>query len=541
MGVAATGSGKTVIAASVIKARLPEGSALFLAHRDELLSQAIDKLKRASGIVAAREQASSHASLADSVVVVASVQSLHTTRLEKWPPTHFKTIVVDECHRSMARSYRAILEHFTAAKTLGITATPDRSDQRSLGEIFEEIAFEIGLPELIEQGYLAPIRVETLPLKIDLAGVGLDSRGDIDVTQAGGVVAPYLDALAAELAQRRERKTLVFLPLVELSKRFAEAARRHGLAAEHVDGNSPDRSEILERFSRDSTRVLSCATLLLEGWDEPSIDCVVVMRPTQSRTVFVQATGRGARIHPGKDHLLILDPLWLSTEHSLVRPANLVARDAVEAQVITEALAGNPDLLRARQRAREVSLAELNARAAQLAAQLEATGRRQRQVFNALEASVTFSLPELANFEPVVPWEAEKLSPRQADSLRSFGIDPTSVANRGHGSLILKHLYARRAAGLATYRQLRFLIRFGHKKPLDVSFEEASAFSGSIFWQISQESIPSANNCCLRLMSAKRLGALLIDQNPRVHSGSIKKSSYIQSSSVVLRRCDSAS
>jgi len=94
-----------------------------------------------------------------------------------------------------------------------------------------------------------------------LDGVGLDSRGDNDVTQAGGVIAPYLDALAAELARRRERKTLVFLPLVELSKRFAEAARGHGLAAEHIDGNSPNRREILARFSRDSTRVLSLCAL----------------------------------------------------------------------------------------------------------------------------------------------------------------------------------------------------------------------------------------------------------------------------------------
>jgi superfamily II DNA or RNA helicase len=432
-------------------------------------------LKRAAGIVAAREQAGNHATLADSVVV-ASVQSLHATRLEKWPAAHFKTIIIDECHRSASATYLRVIEHFNQAKLLGITATPDRSDQRSLGEIFEEIAFEIGLPELIEQGYLAPIRVETLPLKIDLSSVGLDSRGDIDVTQAGGVVAPYLDALAAELACRRERKTLVFLPLVELSKRFAEAARGHGLAAEHVDGNSPDRKEILSRYVSNETRVLSCSALLLEGWDEPSIDCVCIMRPTQSRTVYVQACGRGSRIHPGKDDLLILDPLWLSTEHSLVRPANLVARDAVEAQIITETLQNCPDLLYAIRRAKEASLAELQARAAQLAMQLEAGSRRERQVFDALEASVTFGLPELGNFEPVMRWHAQPLTEKQTDRLRGFGIDPASVRNCGQASAILKHLYARRAAGLATYRQLRYLIRFGHKTPLEASFEEASVF-----------------------------------------------------------------
>jgi superfamily II DNA or RNA helicase len=260
LGVAATGSGKTVIASALIWSRLQEGPTLFLAHRDELLDQATDKLRRATGIVAAREQAGKHADLLD-CVVIGSVQTLRETRLERWPEAHFKTVIIDEAHRSAALTYRRILEHFSDAKVLGVTATPDRSDQRSLGEIFEEIAFEIGLPELIEQGYLAPIRVETLPLKIDLDGVGLDSRGDIDVTQAGGVIAPYLDALAAELARRRERKTLVFLPLVELSKRFAEAARGHGLAAEHIDGNSPNRREILARFSRDSTRVLSLCAL----------------------------------------------------------------------------------------------------------------------------------------------------------------------------------------------------------------------------------------------------------------------------------------
>jgi hypothetical protein len=313
-------------------------------------------------------------------------------------------------------------------------------------------------------------------LKIDLAGVGLDSRGDIDVTQAGGVVAPYLDALAVELAQRRDRKTLVFLPLVELSKRFAAAARAQGLAAEHVDGTSPDRPEILARYSRDETRVLCSAMLLIEGYDEPSIDCVIPLRPTQSHTLFTQMIGRGTRTHPGKDHLLVLDPLWLSSEHQLVRPANLVARDAVEAQVITEALCEEPILLRAKQRAKEVSLAELQARAAQLAAQLEAGSRRERQVFDALEASVTFAVPELANFEPVVAWHSEALTSRQGDSLRAFGIDPASVRNRGHGSLILKHLYARRNAGLATLRQIRFLVRFGHRSPLTASFEEASAF-----------------------------------------------------------------
>ena len=144
----------------------------------------------------------------------------------------------------------------------------------------------------------------------------------------------------------------------------------------------------------------------------------------------------------------------------------------MEAQVITEASQDCPDLLQARRRAKEPSLAELQARAPQLAMQLEAGSRRERQVFDALELSVTFALPGLTNFEPVVSWHFESVSEKQADRLR----DPASVRNRGHGSLILRHLHVRRDAGLATYRQLRYLIRFGYKKPLKASFSDASAF-----------------------------------------------------------------
>jgi superfamily II DNA or RNA helicase len=132
LGVAAVGAGKTIIASAVIKTRLPEGPALFVVHRDELLSQAIDKLKRATGIVAAREQATSHASLSDSVVV-ASIQTLLAARLEKWPTAHFKTLIYDECHRSTATTWRRVLEHFDQAKVLGITATPRRGHDTTPG------------------------------------------------------------------------------------------------------------------------------------------------------------------------------------------------------------------------------------------------------------------------------------------------------------------------------------------------------------------------------------------------------------------------
>jgi Type III restriction enzyme, res subunit len=154
--------------------------------------------------------------------------------LGRWPAAHFKTLIIDECHRSAATTYRRVLEHFEAAKVLGVTATPDRSDQRSLGEIFEEIAFEIELPRLIED------------------------RGDLDVAQAGGVVAPHLYALAAELARRRERKILVFLPFGRTLETLRSGSTKTRLGCGAHRRHLAARKEILERFSRDFTWVLSC-------------------------------------------------------------------------------------------------------------------------------------------------------------------------------------------------------------------------------------------------------------------------------------------
>lgn len=480
LGVAATGAGKTVIAAHILLKRLSDGPALFVAHRDELLDQAIDKLWRVTGLSIGLEQANMRAN-AGHKVVVGSVMSLHQTRLERWAPNHFKSIIIDECHRSTTKAYQRVLEYFTDAKTLGITATPDRTDQQSLGKVFESIAFEIGLIGLIKDEWLVPIRVEQLPLKIDLSGVGLDTRGDLDVTEAAHRLEPYLEALAVELKKHAERKILIFLPLVRLSQQFAEIAQGLGLPAEHIDGNSPDRKEILARFHAGETRIVSCAMLLTEGYDEPSVDCIVMMRPTQSGTLYRQCLGRGFRPSPGKKDLLVLDPLWLSTEHSLVRPANLVAETVQEAEQISEVLADVPDLLAAMDKAKEISLELVRQKASALAEVLDATSKRERNMFDPLEMASILNNPKLAAFIPVVAWHSESVSEKQANVLRNFGIDPKAVQNRGHAHQLLSELLGRKNRGLASFRQLRCLVRYGHPNPQEATFKEASEFLDIVF------------------------------------------------------------
>jgi superfamily II DNA or RNA helicase len=331
--VAATGAGKTQIFCETIRLHQP-GKSLVLCHREELIGQAARRLE-SFGIPAEVEMAGSRASL-DAPAVVGSVQSLMgDCRLSRWPRDHFDLVVADEAHRAMSDSWQKVLRYFDGtARVLGVSATPERSDKRHLGKYFQNIPYEIGLLDLVNQGWLSPIKVKTVPLKVDLRGVRT-TAGDYSADDLGHALEPYLERIADVLVEHRCRKTLVFLPLIAVSERFAAICRERGLKAEHVDGRTNERRAVLERFRRDETRVLSNAMLLTEGYDEPSIDCVVCLRPTKVRALYSQIIGRGTRICPGKDHLLVLDFLWQTAEHSLIKPAHLIAEDEEDARALT--------------------------------------------------------------------------------------------------------------------------------------------------------------------------------------------------------------
>jgi superfamily II DNA or RNA helicase len=224
--VAPTGSGKTIIFAHIAQraGQLDNGKTLILAHREELIDQAIDKLHLACDIRATKEKADSYADRT-AQVVVASVQTLHATRLQSWPKDHFARVIVDEAHHVTADSYQRILAHFQDTRVLGVTATPDRGDKRNLGTYFQDVAHEISLLDLIRDQFLSPIKAETIPIKIDLAGVKV-AKGDLDAGGLGHAIAPYLEHIASLIAERyKDRKTLVFLPLIKLSEQFADLCK----------------------------------------------------------------------------------------------------------------------------------------------------------------------------------------------------------------------------------------------------------------------------------------------------------------------------
>lgn len=476
--VAPTGAGKTIMFAA-LAAREPRRT-LILAHREELIGQAAEKIERSTGIKTEIEKAERAAS-PSARVVVASVQTLQGDRLLRWPRDHFALVVADEAHHAVADTWQRVLNHFdpdTDTHTLGVTATPDRGDKRQLGSYFERVAAEIKLVDLIKDGYLAPITIRTVPLEIDLTKVS-STAGDLDAGELGSALDPYLDQIAAALKGHAPgRRTLAFLPLIATSKKFAEACLRAGLRAEHVDGYDKQRAEKLERFASFEFDVLTNAMLLTEGFDDPGIDCILVLRPTRSRPLYAQMIGRGTRVEPLKDDLLILDMLWMHERHSLTRPAHLVASSDAEADAITELAEeragsgegdGQIDLLDA------VSDAAAK-REEKLAEELKRMATRRGRYITAEEFALRHHELAVAEFEPSLPWETKPLTDKQAFALKRAGVDPETVRGRGHASKLLDIHFRGQALTLASEPQRKMLAKYGHPSPETASIVEFRKF-----------------------------------------------------------------
>ena len=245
-----TGTGKTIVFSDVIKNQVQDGSrALILAHRGELLDQAATKLKEQTGLDSALEKAGSTSLGSKFNVTVASIQSLsQIKRLDKFPADYFKTIVVDEAHHVLSDTYQTVLSHFNQANVLGVTATPDRGDQKNLGQYFNSKAYEYSMRQAIKEGYLCPIKAQMIPLKLDIKSVGM-SNGDFAVGDIGTSLEPYLNQIAVEMTKYcKDRKTVVFLPLIETSQKFCELLNLHGIRAVEVNGKSQDRAKIIKDF-----------------------------------------------------------------------------------------------------------------------------------------------------------------------------------------------------------------------------------------------------------------------------------------------------
>lgn len=471
-----TGCGKTVVFASVTENQVRKGHrVLIMAHRGELLTQAADKLKTASGLDSVLEKAESSSLGSFIPVTVGSVQSLaQEKRLTRFPGDYFQDIIVDEAHHCLSDSYQRVLEHFPNANILGVTATPDRGDMKNLGEYFDSKAYEYTMQEAIRQGYLSPVKAQLIPLELDINNVGI-SNGDYSAPEVGNALEPYLSQIVQEMKKYCQgRKTVVFLPLIATSQKFCRMLNEVGLRAAEVNGNSDDRSQVLTDFETGKYDVLCNSMLLTEGWDCPAVDCIVILRPTKVRSLYQQMVGRGMRLSPGKENLLLLDFLWLTSRHDLCKPSALISKDAKIAQMIDSQMAKGADgidLIEAEEQAERDVLAE---REETLAKQLAEMRGRKRKLVDPIQYALSIAAEDLVGYVPTFAWEMAPASQKQLEFLERRGIFPDSVGNAGLASVLIDRLKRRQDEGLATPKQIRLLERYGFRQVGTWQFDQAS-------------------------------------------------------------------
>jgi superfamily II DNA or RNA helicase len=317
-----TGAGKTVVAAQIIERAVAAGKrVLVLTHRREILKQTSLKLSGGNfehGLI----QAGLNVDL-EYPVQIASIQTLwaRCMRTDKVPLPAANVIIVDEAHHAAARTWRNIIEAYPNARRIGLTATPCRSDGRGLGNYFTRIIEGPQIPELIADKWLVPT-IYYAPVDPDLRGVHT-RQGDYVVSQLADRM--NRDDLVGDIVSNwhkfaERRRTLVFCVDVAHSVHVKDEFIESGVKAEHIDGGTPktERDAALARLASGETELITNCMVLTEGFDLPSIGCIVLARPTKQIGLFRQMAGRGLRPAPGKNNLILIDHSGAVFRHGLL-------------------------------------------------------------------------------------------------------------------------------------------------------------------------------------------------------------------------------
>ena len=469
----ATGLGKSYIIGMIAANEAKHGRrTLCIVHREELITQLHSTMVSMFGLDCSIEKAQDRASLSHSVVV-GSVQSMAGQRLERFSENHFDVVVADEAHHSVCDGWKAILDRFEA-RTVGFTATGYRGDRKSLGSIFTDVAYVYNLHDGIKDGWLSPIVAETIPLEIDLSSVKT-TQGDYDKNELDSAITPYVASMIETVHEKApDRNVLSFWPLIKTSQLACEIANRIGFKAEHVDGKSPDRRQIIDRFKSGETKFLCNSNLLTEGADIPRTDCILVGRPTRSTGLYTQMLGRGVRLFEGKEDCYVPDFLWLTGKHKLIRPVNLAADDEEVAAEMQKQLdkggAVNIDELE-----QSAGASVSHERENKLAQFIEENKHKAGKIISIedfgswcdAEGLADFGAGNLSSAKDKLPASKSDLARLERHHLPHEGI------TRGYAKAICKVLDANQEKGLPTPRQAACLTK--HKyDPKNYTFETAS-------------------------------------------------------------------
>ena len=504
LAVLPTGLGKTVLFAEIIRRMHQRGArAMVLAHREELITQAADKIHRVTGLEAQIEMGEYHVStyFGQMPPVVVSTVQTHCAggdgagRMSKFDPADFGLVVIDEAHHATAGTYRRCIDWYRQnpkCKILGVTATPDRADEAALGQVFESVAYEYGVLQAIQSGWLVPIEQQMVTVgSLDFSNIrttaGDLNQGDLaEVMESErnlqGIAAPTVEICG-------DRRAIIFATTVEQAERLAEIINRYRPdRAAWVCGKTDkdDRRRMLADFKAGRLQYVVNVGVLTEGFDDSGVEVVVMARPTKSRALYAQMAGRGTR--PAEDiagklgdvptaaercamiresrkpSCLIVDFAGNAGRHKLCCSADILGGD-IDDEVVAEVTR------RVREGGKPVDMAE---ELKKVKTEMEERRKREAASRAKLQARAEFLVTKIDPFDqwdltPVQErgWDRHRhFSPKQSQVLlERIGVDPEKIPY-GQGKQLLDEYFRRLQEGMASLKQAALLKRRGFSMPL---------------------------------------------------------------------------
>ncbi len=507
--VLATGLGKTVIVSHLVKDYLDKGRIMMLAHREELIGQAWRTLKRVTGIEPDTEMGDYHANSYGafrSDIVVGTIQTQNAgrgmglKRMTKFDPSDFSLLIIDEGHHAAAASYRRVIEYYQRnpkLKVIYLTATPDRADEKALGQFIDSVAYEYDLREGVDDGWLVPITQQSVYVDgLDYSSIRT-TAGDLNGKDLARVLEfeEMLHGFCSPTIEiAGDKKTLIFAASCEQASRMTEILNRHKTgSARYVHGGTPkeERRELWPAYTAGEFQYLVNVGITTEGWDEPSVEVVVMARPTKSRRLMAQMLGRGTRALPNliedcagadarklaiagsdKSELLVLDFVGNCGRHKLITPPDILG-GKYEDDIVDRAKknaekdsaqSGIPvDVIE------QLELAEKQL--AQEKAEAEERDSRQKIKLRAKYSTAKVNPFEMYNIQPwrEKGWhKGRQPSEKQVALLERNGIDVNGLSFT-HASQLIDRVIRNTKEGKASYKMLKCLQRYGFNPDMEFS------------------------------------------------------------------------